>query len=193
MYDAYQEQAEKKVSALEGRLKEMDRQLIESQRIAKRAQDGLRLRNNMNTEVMKQNSATTARLNVREAELESIAEDLRAREQELLHPNAGVGPAANFLDGGVEEGVKTEWRMDTLRNSLRSEAAEIERVKEERAAQKSELLTQQSTVMDLSERLQSSQEAVDDLVTELVEADKAKDAILSEALDSRQEAEARRE
>ncbi len=43
IYDAYQEQAEKKVSALESRLKEMDQQLKESQRIATRAQDGLRL------------------------------------------------------------------------------------------------------------------------------------------------------
>ena len=83
--------------------------------------------------------------------------------------------------------------MDTLRNTLRSETAEIERVREERAAQKSELLAQQSNVMDLSERLQSSQETVDDLVTELVEADKAKGAILSEAFDSCQEAETRRE
>ena len=43
--------------------------------------------------------------------------------------------------------------------------------------------------MDLSARLQSSQDTVEDLVSELVEADKAKDAILSEALASCQEVE----
>ncbi len=90
---------------------------------------------------MNQNAATAARLNEREAELKSLADELHTREQELLHPNAGVGPATNFLDGDVGDGVMTQWRLEDLNHSLKSETAEIERVKEERAGWKSELFT----------------------------------------------------
>ena len=84
-----------------------------------------------------------------------------------------------------------EWQLDSLRYSLKTETEEVEKVNDERRAQKEEMLAQYNTVMTLSQKLNESQDTVDELVGELVEAERAKDAVLSEAFDSLEKAESR--
>ena len=145
---ASQEQAEQKVSAFEGRLREMDQQLKENQRIATRAQDGCRPRSNLSKDAMRQNVSTAACLNKKEVELKGLDEELHTREQELLQSKAEVSPAMKGLDESWT--MVSQWKLEDLNRSSRSETAEIERVKEERTGWKSERCSQPITAMDPS-------------------------------------------
>ena len=53
------------------------------------------------------------------------------------------------------------------------------------------MLSQYSTVMNLSQKLSESQEIVNELTGELAEAERAKDAVLSEAFGSLEKTESR--
>ena len=167
-------------SQLEKSLAEKGGELSECKALLSKAQDAVKVKSAINSQVADQQRKTAVRLPERRAELENEAETLRRQQQQ---PSSSPVSGSNYLDGSLPEGAIRQWQVDALRVSRKSEKEEVEKANGERDELVSANISEFMTCLNLSQRLTEGQEVIEELRESLIQEAKETRTARSEAFD----------